>query len=105
MRFDAPLTPTLPMNLTLVGTSRCDVPARETAGGIVAPLHAARTAQRAVLTRFRGSMREGFRRNQSSTRFKGMDLLSAQLQRAVIAGEQKQNPFAQANLTRHSVRD
>ena len=39
------------MNLTLVGTSRCDVPAREAAGGIVAPLNAARTAQRAVPTR------------------------------------------------------
>jgi len=36
----------------LVGTSRCDVPAREAAGGIVAPLNAARTAQRAVPTRF-----------------------------------------------------
>ena len=52
------LTPALPMNLTSVGTSRCDVPARESAGGIVAPLNAARTAQRAVPTRFRGSMRE-----------------------------------------------
>ena len=31
-----------------VGTSRRDVPARETAGGRVAPLNAARTAQRAV---------------------------------------------------------
>ena len=41
------------MNLTLVGTSRCDVPAREAAGGIIAPLSAARTAQRAVPTRFR----------------------------------------------------
>jgi len=49
------------MNLTLVGTSRCDVPAREAAGGIVAPLNAARTAQRAVPTRFRGSVREIFR--------------------------------------------
>jgi len=47
------LTPALPMNLTSVGTSRCDVPARESAGGIVAPLNAARTAQRAVPTRFR----------------------------------------------------
>ncbi len=37
-------------DLALVGTSRCDVPARETAGGRVAPLHAARTAQRAVPT-------------------------------------------------------
>jgi hypothetical protein len=37
-------------NLTLVGTSRCDVPAREAAGGSVAPLDAARTAQRAVPT-------------------------------------------------------
>ena len=43
----------LPMNLTSVGTSRCDVPARESAGGIVAPLNAARTAQRAVPTWFR----------------------------------------------------
>ena len=42
----------LPMNLTLVGTSRRDVPAREAAGGIVALLNAARTAQRAVPTRF-----------------------------------------------------
>ena len=51
------------MNLTSVGTSRCDVPARESAGGIVAPLNAAWTAQRAVPTRFRGSMRENlFRR-------------------------------------------
>src|SRR2546430_3787754 len=40
------------MTLILVGTSRCDVPARESAGGIVAPLNAARTAQRAVPTRF-----------------------------------------------------
>ena len=40
------------MNLTVVGTLRCDVPAREAAGGIVAPLNAARTAQRAVPTRF-----------------------------------------------------
>src|SRR5439155_12026352 len=40
-------------DLTLVGTSRCDVPAREAAGGIIAPLSAARTAQRAVPTRFR----------------------------------------------------
>ena len=46
-----------------VGTSRCDVPARESAGGIVTPLNAARTAQRAVPTMFRGSMRENlFRR-------------------------------------------
>src|SRR5439155_13747578 len=44
----------LSINLTVVGTSRCDVPARETAGGTVAPLHAARTAQRAIPTRFRG---------------------------------------------------
>jgi hypothetical protein len=35
----------------MVGTSRCDVPARGTAGGTVAPLHAARTVQRAVPTR------------------------------------------------------
>jgi 23S rRNA pseudouridine2457 synthase len=33
-----------------VGTSRCDVPARETAGGMVAPLNAARPAQRTVPT-------------------------------------------------------
>jgi len=56
------------MNLTSVGTSRCDVPARESAGGIVAPLNAARTAQRAVPTRFRGSMREIFRGNLSMNR-------------------------------------
>ena len=53
------------MNLASVETSRCDVPARESAGGIVAPLNAARTAQRAVPTRFRGSMREIFRGNLS----------------------------------------
>ena len=34
-----------------VGTSRCDVPARAAAGGTVAPLDAARTAQRAVPTK------------------------------------------------------
>jgi hypothetical protein len=56
----------LPLKLTSVGTSRCDVRARESAGGIVAPLKAARTAQRAVPTRFRGSMREDLlRRNLS----------------------------------------
>ena len=38
------------MNLTLVGTSRCDVTARKTAGGTIAPLYAARTAQRAIPT-------------------------------------------------------
>src|SRR5205809_913346 len=58
----------LSMNLTSVGTSRCDVLARESAGGIVAPLNAARTAQRAVPTRFRGSMREIFRGNLSMNR-------------------------------------
>src|SRR5262245_41482182 len=36
--------------LGLVGTSRCDVPARVVAGGTVAPLSVARTAQRAVPT-------------------------------------------------------
>src|SRR5947199_7765918 len=46
------------MNLTWVGTSRCDVPAREAAGGIVAPLDAARTARRAIPTRFSGPTRE-----------------------------------------------
>jgi hypothetical protein len=45
------------MNLTLVGTSRCDVPARETTGGKIAPLHAARTAQRAIPTTFKASKR------------------------------------------------
>ncbi len=54
-------TPALPMNLALVGTSRCDVRAREVAGGTVAPLHAPRTAQRAISTEFRGIMREIFR--------------------------------------------
>src|SRR5439155_1227741 len=57
-----------PMNLILVGTSRCDVPARESAGGIIAPLNAARTAQRAVPTRFRGSTCEIFRGNLSPRR-------------------------------------
>jgi len=47
------------MNLIRVGTSRCDVPARK-AGGIAAPLNAARTAQRAVPTKFRGSMSDIF---------------------------------------------
>jgi len=50
--------PTFSLNPTLVGTSRCDVPARETAGGTVAPLNAARTAQRAVPPRVRSSKRE-----------------------------------------------
>ena len=44
--------------LTLVGTSRCDVSAREIAGGRIAPLHAARTAQRAVPTWLKNSRRE-----------------------------------------------
>jgi protoporphyrinogen oxidase len=34
----------------MVGTSHCDVPARAPMGGTVAPLHAARTAQRAIPT-------------------------------------------------------
>src|SRR5881396_2527388 len=38
------------MNLIQIGTSRCDVPAREAAGGTLAPLNAARTAQRAIPT-------------------------------------------------------
>jgi len=66
------------MNLTLVGTSRCDVPAREAAGGIVVPLNAARTAQRAVPTRFRGSMRENFSRKPSH------EAGGARLRRALI---------------------
>ena len=62
----------LPMNLALVATSRCDVPARVPAGGTVAPLNAARTARRAVPTRFRGSMREvSPRRNLSLNRSAG----------------------------------
>src|SRR5947207_3726213 len=48
----------LSTNRTAVGTSRCDVPAREAAGGTVAPLNAARTAQRVVPTRFRALGRE-----------------------------------------------
>src|SRR5439155_23538751 len=40
------------MNHILVGTSRCDVPARAMAGGTVALVNAARTAQRAVSTGF-----------------------------------------------------
>jgi hypothetical protein len=50
----------LSTNLTLVGTSRCDVSARATAGGIVPLLNAAVTAQRDVPTRFGGSWREFF---------------------------------------------
>jgi len=38
------------MKLAQVGTSRCDVSARTAAGGIVAPLNAARTAPRAIPT-------------------------------------------------------
>jgi len=37
-------------NFTLVGTSRCDIPAREAAGGSFAPLDATRTPQRGVPT-------------------------------------------------------
>jgi len=37
------------MNLTMAGTSRCDVPACEAAGGTIALLNAARMAQRASL--------------------------------------------------------
>src|SRR5271167_1569710 len=43
----------LTMNLTLVGTSRCDAPALAVAGGAIAPLNAARTAQRTVPTGIR----------------------------------------------------
>src|SRR5688572_7231884 len=57
------------MNLTPVGTSRRDVPGREAAGGTVAPLNAARTAQRAVPTMFVGSMRELFRENLTPALF------------------------------------
>jgi ATP-binding cassette subfamily F protein 3 len=42
-----------------VGTSRCDVPARAAAGGIVAPLDATRTAQRAVPTQSASSASSG----------------------------------------------
>src|SRR5207247_7381488 len=45
------------MNHALVGTARCDVPARAIAGGTVAPLNAARTARRAVPTWFMVPMR------------------------------------------------
>src|SRR5262245_33432649 len=41
---------TLPTSPTLVGTSRCDVPVREAAGGTFASLNAPRAAQRAVPT-------------------------------------------------------
>jgi uncharacterized membrane protein len=41
---------TLSTSPTLVGTSRCDVPYRETAGGTFASLNAPQTAQRAVPT-------------------------------------------------------
>jgi hypothetical protein len=41
------------LNLSSVGTSRRDVPARATAGGTLAPLNAVRTAQRAIPTSFR----------------------------------------------------
>jgi protein tyrosine phosphatase (PTP) superfamily phosphohydrolase (DUF442 family) len=60
-----------PVNRNVVGTSRCDVPARETAGGILAPLpsslrsdatgNAARTAQRAVPAGFSDTTRTLFR--------------------------------------------
>ena len=48
------------MNLTLVGTSRCDVPAREAAGGIIAPLSAARTASVRRPYQVQGPKRENF---------------------------------------------
>jgi hypothetical protein len=68
------------MNLTLVGTSRCDVPAREAAGGIIAPLNAARTAQRAVPTRFKESIREKMFRRIPSL-FGGMKVVCAKRNR------------------------
>jgi tRNA-specific 2-thiouridylase len=46
-------------NPALVGTSRCDVLAREAAGETVAPLDAARTAQRAVPTGGRYLLKRG----------------------------------------------
>jgi len=45
----------LSTNLTSAGTSRCDVLARYCAGGTLAPLNAAQTAQRAVPASFFGS--------------------------------------------------
>jgi len=46
-------------NPTPAGTSRCDVPAREAAGGTAALLNAARTAQRAVPTPKRYLLKRG----------------------------------------------
>ncbi|MGD0088208.1 MAG: tRNA 2-thiouridine(34) synthase MnmA [Verrucomicrobiota bacterium] len=46
-------------NPALVGTSRCDVLAREAAGETIAPLNAARTAQRAVPTPGRYLLKRG----------------------------------------------
>jgi ribosomal-protein-alanine N-acetyltransferase len=54
---------------TSVGTSRCDVPAREPAGGTIAPLNAARTAQRAVPTTVRTARRDSNRKDSGAVEF------------------------------------
>ena len=46
------------MNLALVGSPRCGDPARAAADGTIAPLNAARTAQRAAPTRSKGAVHE-----------------------------------------------
>src|SRR5439155_5354749 len=84
---------TFSTNPTLVGTSRCDVPAREAAGGIVAPL----TAQRAVPTGAEGR----------SERAAVSDLEPLTQARSVLlAVEMKEgNIIGKFNETIHSVLD
>jgi len=70
------------MNRTLVGISRCDVHARAPAGGTntrhawnppIAPLDAARTAQRAVLTWFVGEFRIETKPASERSRLQGVN--------------------------------
>jgi len=90
----------LTLNGELVGTSRCDVPAREAAGGTIASPNTARTAQRAVPTstaaRFRDSRRELFQGILTLLRVRYASVRAALGLLAVVAFEL---PPAQAAVT------
>jgi tRNA-specific 2-thiouridylase len=83
-------------NPIMVGTSRCDVLAREAAGETIAPLDAARTAQRAVPTTGRYLLKRGrdLRKDQSYFLF---SLRQDQLSRALFpVGDQTKSDTREA---------
>jgi tRNA-specific 2-thiouridylase len=83
-------------NPIMVGTSRCDVLAREAAGETIAPLDAARTAQRAVPTKGRYLLKRGRdpRKDQSYFLF---SLRQDQLSRALFpVGDQTKSDTREA---------